>query len=73
MRLIDADKIEYIAEIDDRGNEISPPMANPLSIDLMPSIDAIPRRWIKVWGRRNNQKEIIKQLLDDWSKFKQKQ
>ena len=70
MRLIDTDKIVYCVEADDDGNVIRPAQLDEYVINGLPTVNAVPVRWIKVWGRRHNQKELIKQLLDDWREFK---
>lgn len=71
MRLIDADKIDYWVTANDDGTYTTP-VTSVSRVNKMPSINAIPKRWIKVWGRRNNQKEVIQKLFDDWSEYKQK-
>lgn len=65
MRLIDADKLSPMT-VDNTGA-----FYPDLDIDLAPTVNAIPVRWIKKWGRRNNQKEIAKQILDDWKIFRE--
>ena len=73
LRLIDADEIVFYVSIDKHGQKSDWPIIDKADFDLRPTVDAILRRWIKVWGRRHDQKDLIRQLLDDWSEHKDKQ